>query len=129
MLSKGLEESERVFEVKVYETESGNSPIRDFLRKLSKENKQNEITQIQTCVKLLEEYGMAVNNVRRHTIRSLDDGLYELRPGNNRVFFFYFIENKFVLLHAYPKSSQRAPQTELRKAKQEKDDYIRRNRK
>ena len=118
-----------MFEVEVYETESGKSPVREFLRKLTKENKQNEITQIQTCVKLLEEYGMAVNNVRRHTIRSLDDGLYELRPGNNRVFFFYYIGNKFVLLHAYPKSRQKAPQTELKKAKKEMDDYIRRNEK
>ena len=116
-----------MFEVEVYETESGNSPVRDFLSKLTKENKQNEITQIYSYIKRLKEYGMAVNFTYHETIKPLRDDIYELRPGKNRIFFIYYTGKKFILLHAYRKFKQKAPPSEIKQAIKEKDDYIRRN--
>lgn len=116
-----------MYEIEVYSTESGRTPVKDYLSKLKKQNKNKEIAQINLFRERLQDYGMAVNNVYPETIRNLRDGIYELRPGSNRVFFFYFTGKKFVLLHAYRKHSQKAPPSEIKKAEQEMKDYIRRN--
>ena len=50
--------------------------------------------------------------------------LEELRPRNNRVFFFYHRDNKFVLLHYFRKKSQKTPKREIDRAKAERDDYL-----
>ena len=49
---------------------------------------------------------------------------WELRPGNNRVFFFYFRNDTYVLLHHFRKKSQQTPAREIRRAQNERDDYI-----
>lgn len=54
----------------------------------------------------------------------LEDGIWELRPGNNRIFYFFFQENTFVLLHQFRKKSQKTPKHEIERAKRERDDYL-----
>ncbi len=50
--------------------------------------------------------------------------IWELRPGNNRVFYFYCDNHSFVLLHAFRKKTQKTPLREILKAKSERDDYL-----
>lgn len=116
-----------MYEIEIYQTESGKSPVFDYLRYLAKNNLQDDLTRIKYCEKLLAEHGMKVNEVRNHTIRLLQDDIYELRPGKHRVFFFYFTGKRFVLLHAYRKSKMEAPKKEIKQAIKEKNDYIRRH--
>ena len=52
------------------------------------------------------------------------DFLEELRPGSNRIFYFYFDKNTFVLLHSFRKKTQKTPSREIAKAKSERDDYL-----
>lgn len=115
-----------MYDVTYYETENGRAPLKDYIKSLTKQNKTKEIAQIQEYVRRLEEHGMAVNNTYPETIRKLRDDVYELRPGQNRVFFFYWTGKTFVLLHAYKKQKQEAPNRQIEKAISEKDDYIRR---
>ena len=121
----GDEELE-VYVVELYMTESGRAPVQEYIRKLAKEGKEKEINQIIGYEKRLEEMGMAVNNKYPETIRPIRNGVYELHPGGNRVFFFYFEDNRFVLLHAYKKHSQKAPKNEIEKAINEMNDHKRR---
>lgn len=115
------------YEIELYETQSGRNPVEEYLKKLAKESKEKELAQINIYRKRLETYGMTVNNVYPETIRKLHDDLYELRPGPNRIFFFYFTGKKFVLLHAYRKHGQKAPVSEIKKAINEMNDHMRRN--
>ena len=59
-------------------------------------------------------------NITKH----LEDGIWELRPGNNRVFYFFYENNTFVLLHQFRKKSQKTPKREIEKAKSERNDYL-----
>ena len=59
-------------------------------------------------------------NITKH----LEDDIWELRPGNNRVFYFFFENDTFVLLHHFRKKSQKTPRREIEKAKNERIDYI-----
>jgi phage-related protein len=56
--------------------------------------------------------------------KHLGDGIWELRPGNNRVFYFFFENDTFVLLHSFRKKSQKTPKRELDKARAERTDYL-----
>ena len=78
---------------------------------------------------MLEEFGFQINQkFRPESIKQVDGDIYELRPGGNRVLFFHYSKNgKFILLHGFEKTTQKTPQKEKNRARNERDDYIRRN--
>ena len=74
-------------------------------------------------IQLLEDNGTRLNeNITKH----LDGDIWELRPGNNRVLYFYFKDDTFVLLHQFRKKTQKTPKREIERAKAERYDYLRR---
>lgn len=54
-------------------------------------------------------------------------GIWERRPGVNRIFYFYFRHNKIVLLHQFRKKTNKTPQSEIAQAKRKRDDFLKRN--
>lgn len=118
----------RLFDTVLYETESGNIPLKIFLCDLAKKHKEIEIAQIRLYISRLEEHGLEVNKVYPKTIKHIKEKIYELRPGSNRVLFFYYDGDGFVLLHGFTKKTQKTPKKEIDKADSEYKDYIRRNR-
>ena len=56
--------------------------------------------------------------------KHIENEIWELRPGNNRIFFFFYCNGTYVLLHHYRKKSQKTPQKEISRAKAEMKDYI-----
>lgn len=60
-------------------------------------------------------------------MKHIEDDLWELRPLSNRIFFFYWKDDKFVLVHHYIKKSQKAPKKEIEKAKRNVKDWLERN--
>lgn len=42
----------------------------------------------------------------------------------NRIFFFCFENGTYVLLHQYRKKTQKTPKREIKKAKQERKEYL-----
>lgn len=119
----------RKYEVNIYRTESGNCPVEKYIEDMVKKKQEKDLLQIKTYIDRLSEYGMSINNVFPQSIRKLEGDIYELRPDNHRIVFFYFDGNTFVLLHAFKKQHGKAPPHEIRKAQQEMKDYIRRNQK
>ena len=116
-----------MYEVSFYETENGRVPVVEYMERLTKQGKTKELAQIMSYVSRLEKYGLAVNITYPDTIRKLQGDVWELKPGNNRVFFFYFTGDKFILLHAYRKFKMKAPQKEIDQANKEMNDHIRRH--
>lgn len=77
------------------------------------------------CIQLLEESGTRIgDNITKH----IEDDIWELRPGNNRILYFYFKDDTFILLHHFHKKTQKTPRREIEKAKSERDDWINRKR-
>ncbi len=74
-------------------------------------------------IELLQKNG---THLSENITKYLEDGIWELRPGNNRVFYFFFQNNTYVLLHQFRKKSQKTPKREIAKAKRERDDYLHR---
>ena len=59
-------------------------------------------------------------------MKHLEEDIWELRPGHNRVLFFYHKDNTYVLLHHFRNKTQKTPRREIDKAKAERDDWVRR---
>ena len=120
-----------MYRVEFYETEDGDSQIWDFLEDLRLKAAVSKDARIQhkqsgLYIELLKQNGTRLNeNITKH----IEDGIWELRPGNNRVFYFFFRDNIYVLLHQFRKKSQKTPKHEIEKAKRERDDYISRKEK
>ena len=114
------------YKIEVYQTASGRSPFKNFLDELTDKKdskKEKELAQIKLAIGRLEKLGLAVNSEFPKTMKKIRNDIYELRPGNNRVLFFYFKGNTFVLLHAFRKKSQKTPLKEIDMAIQEMNDY------
>ena len=105
---------------------NGRSELWDFLESLRVKAATNlsariQYKQISLYIQLLEDNGTRLNeNITKH----LDDDIWELRPSNNRVLYFYFKNDTFVLLHQFRKKTQKTPKREIERAKVERDDYL-----
>ncbi len=115
-----------MYTVEFYETTDGKSELWDFLEELrvktaTSKDARIQYKQISLYIQLLQDNGTRLGeNITKH----LEDDIWELRPGNNRVFYFFFENDTFVLLHHFRKKSQKTLRREIEKAKNERIDYI-----
>ncbi len=115
-----------MYTVEFYEKADGQSELWDFLEDLRRKaatskDARIQYKQISLYIQLLQDHGTRLQeNITKH----LEEDIWELRPGSNRVFYFYYKDNTFVLLHQFRKKTQKTPRRELDKAKAERDDYL-----
>lgn len=115
-----------MFKIDFYRTVQGYSDIESFLDELERKAATNKDARVQhkqvaQHIQFLADHGTRLGeNITKH----LDEDIWELRPGNNRVMFFYFKDETFVLLHHFRKKTQKTPKREIDKAKAERDDWI-----
>lgn len=114
------------YTVEFYEKSNGNSELWDFIEDLRIKSSSNKDARIQykqviLYIQLLQDNG---TNLPQNVAKHLVENIWELRPGNNRVLYFYFENNTFVLLHQFRKKTQKTPIREIEQAKSERDDYL-----
>ncbi|MBO4900858.1 MAG: type II toxin-antitoxin system RelE/ParE family toxin [Lachnospiraceae bacterium] len=116
-----------MFTVEFYER-NGASQVMEFLEELRMKMSTNKDARIQysqasTYIQLLADNG--TKGLPSSIAEHLEDGIWELRPGNNRIFFFFYDgAGTYVLLHQFRKKSQKTPTNELKRAKAERSDYL-----
>lgn len=109
-----------------YVNKTGKCPFIDFISDLKKNKKIKELSQIEIAIKLLEQYGFSLPQINKSYAKHLGGQLYELRPGNNRIiYFFYNDDQEYVLLHGFHKKTQKTPKREIELAKSEMKEYER----
>jgi phage-related protein len=115
-----------MFNIEFYSDANGVSELWDFLDDLQKKSTTSKDARIQhkqivQYIQLLEDHGTRLgDNITKH----LDEDIWELRPGNNRVLYFFHKDNTFILLHQFRKKTQKTPPREIARAKAERDDWI-----
>lgn len=115
-----------MYTIEFYEDSRGNSDIWQFMEALrvkALNNKEARIQykQIALCLNLLEEKG---TYLPESIVKYLTDGIWELRPGNNRILFFAYFNNTFVLLHHFRKKNQKLPKKEFEQAVRNRTQYL-----
>ncbi len=117
-----------MYTIEFYEKENGESDIWNLLEELRSKKETSKDARIQFkqlsfYIDLLAQRGTQLpKDITKH----IEEDIWELRPGNHRVFYFYYDGRKYVLLHHFRKKSQKTPKREIERAKAERDDYIRR---
>lgn len=109
-----------------YRKRDGSSDVLDFLDNLRQRSSTDkdariQFRQVNLYIDLLRTNG---TNLSVKIAKRLDDDIWELRPGKNRVLFFYHKGDAYVLLHHFRKKTQKTPPREIKQAKRERDDYI-----
>ena len=114
-----------MYSIVFYEDRSGYSELYHELLELadkaiSNKDARIQFNQINYCIELLKNQGTRLPvNITKH----LQGEIWELRPGNNRILYFYFENNTFVLLHMFRKQTQKTPKSGIEKAIKECDDF------
>jgi len=110
----------KIITVKFYQTETGNEPVRSWLKGLSKADKIIIGEDIKTV-----EFGWPLG---MPLVRKLETKLWEVRSNltNKEIarIFFTVTGNTMVLLHGFKKKSQKTPDNELKTAKKRRDDVL-----
>lgn len=94
-----------------YETERGDYPVREYIEALPDKDR----AKAKALIDYLSEKTV-LNEPHAKKISGYP-GLYELRPGNHRIFYCYH-EGRVVLLHAFRKKSDKTPRREIETAYQ-----------
>ena len=118
-----------MYEVEFYRDKSGKSEIityLDDLKEKSETSKSERINRdkILAYMVALRQYGTRIG---QPVVKHIDGSIWELRPLSNRIFFFYWKNNKFVLLHHFIKKTQKTPSREIDAARVKMKDFIERH--
>ncbi|MBA7491555.1 hypothetical protein ES702_02103 [subsurface metagenome] len=95
--------------------------MKDFIQDMDKKSR----AKTWRYVELLEKQGP--NLLRPYTdhvrgkIRELR---IRVRPGNVRIFYFFFMEKNTILLHAFKKKTRELPKREIEHAERNMQDFI-----
>ena len=114
-----------MYRIEFYQAANGTSDVLEFLEELRKKSASSkdariQFNQISMYIQLLQDNGTYLpENITKH----IDEDIWELRPGNNRIFYFCIEQDGFVLLHHFRKKSQKTPRREIERAKAERNDY------
>ena len=113
-----------VYKVVYYETEQGRCEIEEYINLLnSKADKDSRIklTKIAEYIRRLQAYGTTIGKPTIDKIEGTE--LWELRPLRDRIFFAYWKDNMFVLLHHFVKKTNKTPKNEIEQAERNLKDW------
>ena len=111
--------AERPLHVVFFKTDTGNEPVRDWLKSLSKDDCKTIGTDILTV-----QYAWPIG---KPLVDNLGDGIWEVRSRlDNRIArtLFAMVDQEIVLLHGFIKKTQKTPEDELELAKKRKRQYL-----
>jgi len=102
------------WKIEFYKTQSGKSPIKNWLIGLDIKTK----AKIFKNIEMLKEFNI---NLKAPYVKPLEDKLYELRTkdskGIYRIIYFAYTNKTFYLLNGFVKKSQKTPKNEIELAK------------
>jgi phage-related protein len=122
--------SEFKFSVKFFENNKGEEPIRSYIKELKENAKTSKEERIKfkkvlICINALRTWGTRAG---LPYVKHIEDEIWELRPLRDRIFFFFWKNDTFVLLHHFVcKKTQKTPKKEIKQAKNNMIEFLERS--
>jgi len=98
---------DRLSKIYYFVDENNFVPVKEFINSLT----EKEQAKIYAYLNELKKQG---NNLRRPMAGYLKKDIYELRPKNNRIFYFFYLQDNAVLIHAIKKNTQKIQEKDLK---------------
>ena len=118
-----------MYNVEFYRNARGDEPVRQYLAELAdkastSKDSRIKLNKIVAYIDFLAEHGTRIGEpVTKH----LEDEIWELRPFRDRILYFFWKNDTFVLLHHFVKKTQKTPEREIEQAKRNMINYIERS--
>ncbi len=113
-----------MYNLVLYMTERGDSPIDEFLDGLDNKSR----AKVTAHLSLLEEYGP---NLKRPYADIIRGKIRELRihysTNQYRILYFFQVRDKVVLVHAFAKKTQQLKEKDIALAERRMEEWMRRN--
>lgn len=114
------------YEVIFYEDNRGHSPVKALLDDLqvraeTDKSAKQLFSKIVLYIEILEKKG---SRSGLPYTKHIGNGIWELRPKDQRIFFFGWESNNIVLLHSFRKETKKTPKQEIEKAEKEMADWL-----
>jgi len=121
---------DQLYNIVFYANKKGERPVKEYIDSLQEKadtdkNSRVKLKKIYAYLGILEENGTRAGS---NFIKHLDDDIWELRPLNDRILFFYWDHDTFVLLHHFRKKTKKTPRREIDQAIRNKNDFLERSR-
>jgi phage-related protein len=97
----------------------GRSDVRDFINGLPVRDR----ARVRNTLRLLREFGVLLQLPHARHI-SGRRGLWELRVGAIRLFYFAHTERRFIILHGFRKKTRRTPRGEIATAERRMAEFL-----
>ncbi len=100
-----------MYKVVIYEDKNGRSTIKDYIYELEKNAQTNKDSRVQ-LKKILEFFAIISKygtRAGRPIVKHIAGDIWELRPMSNRIFFFFWKDDIFVMLHHFIKKTKKTP--------------------
>lgn len=118
-----------MYDIQFYYNSHDYSDVEVFLATLALLSKTSKTSRIEYAriTHYLDLLSLKGTWIGQPFVKAIHSGLWELRPGDNRIFFFCWESDKFILLSVFRKKSQKTPPQEIKLAISRMNDWIRRN--
>jgi len=117
-----------MLKIQLYEDARGRCPVNTFYSAIEASGGKNakiQAEKFRSQVAGLQRLGAWEENGK--AVKKLRNKVWELRPGKNRVLFFHWKDDIYILLHAFHKTTGPTPSSEIEKAEKEINDWIMRH--
>ncbi len=127
-----ISRKEHLYRIDYYRDKNGKCEFEEYLNKLINAAKTSKTARIryntiERYLRYLKEFG--TSDLPADYAKLITDSIWELRPDRQRIFYFFYKNDTYVLLHHFEKKSQKTPRREIEKAIRERNDYVKRNEK
>ena len=109
------------WEIEFYQDSQGNTPVQEFILGQSTKVK----AKLLRFIDILKEFGMSLGQPYIKKLRNSDVWELRIRHSSNyyRILYFAFSGQKFILLHAFLKTTKETPKDEIHIAQGRINDY------
>ena len=117
-----------MFNIEFYKDRAGNEPIVEYIRRLDAKaltSKEHRIRH-KKIVEYLEVLSQFGTRAGEPYVKHIVDSIWELRPTNDRIFFFYWKDKTYLMLHHFIKKTTKTPVREIEQAKSNLTDFLER---
>lgn len=116
-----------MYSIRFYKDKNGKEPLKEYLQELGSRTDKNSrvnFNKIRDYIKTLSIYGTRAGEP---FVKHIKDDIWELRPLRNRILFFAYDGEQFILLSHFIKKTQKTPKREIENAQNLMNDYIERS--
>lgn len=109
-----------MYQVRFYLSARGDSPVGEFILSLDGSTRR----KIESIIDLLKELGP---QLKRPFADKVEGKIYELRPKQARILYFFAIEKEIIFVHGFLKKRDAIERGDIELAKRRMSDWLVRN--